>query len=123
MTTKKVTIKPGQEVPVTGTYTDLKSGQEVHLTKGNYAPPTAHTHGDWHLVSEAYPSHSGEALAGHGPYSVDAKAIAALHEAAHPQDRADGPLHPEHHPSERWELPAVPAKGSAVLYETEGLKP
>jgi hypothetical protein len=68
-------------------------------------------------------SHSGEVLAGHGPYLTQVEAIADLQETV--QDRADGPLHPEHPPRaySKRELPSVPAKSSTVLYETGIPKP
>jgi hypothetical protein len=52
---KKVTIKPGEEVQVSGTYRDAKSGQVVHLVKGHNAPPTAHPHEVWEFVGAAPP--------------------------------------------------------------------
>lgn len=69
-------------------------------------------------------SHPGESLTGHGPYSVDAKAMVALHEPAHLLDRADGPLPGEDHPAEyrKREQLAVPAKSSALLFESLGPK-
>ena len=70
-------------------------------------------------------SHSGETLAGHGPYSLDGKALAALHASAQAHDLTDGPMRGEHHPASHAmrELPAAPAKSSAISYETGGPQP
>ena len=42
--------------------------------------------------------HTGGDLSGHGPYSVDARTLAALLHDAPVLDRADGPLRHEQHP-------------------------
>ena len=63
--------------------------------------------------------HTGGDLSGYGPYSVDARTLAALHDAP-VLDRADGPLRHEQHPPDhgRKQQAAAPAASSAALFET-----